>query len=58
MRRDSRVMLVEWLIRDTPGFHFGKWTDLIMMQSVGGRERTSDEFAKFLVPRGSNSPKW
>lgn len=52
VKRGSRVMLVEWLIPDTPGFHFGKWTDLIMMQSVGGRERTRDEFAKIFSAAG------
>ena len=38
-------MLVEWLISETPGFQFGKWTDLVMMTAVGGRERTRSEFA-------------
>ena len=52
VKRGSRVMLVEWLIPDTPGFHFGKWTDLIMMQSVGGRERTRDKFAKIFCAAG------
>ena len=52
VKGDSRVMIVEWLIPDTPGFHFGKWMDLIMMHSVGGRERTRDEFAKIFRAAG------
>ena len=45
VKKNSRVMLVEWLIPETPGFHFGKWTDLVMMTAAGGRERTRAEFA-------------
>jgi len=49
---NSRVMLVEWLIPETPGFHFGKWSDLVMMTGVGGRERTRSEFATLLRRAG------
>jgi len=49
---NSRVMLVEWLIPETPGFHFGKWSDLVMMTAVGGRERTRSEFATLLRRAG------
>jgi O-methyltransferase domain/Dimerisation domain len=41
---NARVMLLEWLIPDTSDFHFGKWTDITMMTSVGGRERTRSDF--------------
>jgi hypothetical protein len=45
VKAESQVMVVEWLIPETPGFHFGKWTDLVMMTAAGGRERTRSEFA-------------
>ena len=52
VKEDSRVMLVEWLIPETPGFHFGKWSDIVMMSSVGGRERTRSDFAKLFRAAG------
>ena len=52
VKQDSRVMLVEWLIPETPGFHFGNWSDLVMMTGVGGRERTRGEFATLFRKAG------
>ena len=52
VKKESRVMLVEWLIPETPGFHFGKWSDLVMMTGVGGRERTRSEFATLFRKAG------
>jgi hypothetical protein len=52
VKNESKVMLVEWLIPEAPGFHFGKWTDLIMMTGVGGRERTRSEFASLFREAG------
>lgn len=43
-RPSARVMIIEWLIPDTPEFNFGKWSDLGMMVALGGRERTKAEF--------------
>ena len=40
----AHVMLVELVIPDTSDFHFGKWTDITMMTTVGGKERTKSEF--------------
>lgn len=40
----ARVMIIEWLIPDTPEFNFGKWSDIGMMAALGGRERTKAEF--------------
>jgi hypothetical protein len=45
-RPDARIMLVEWVISDAGDFQFGKWTDLIMMTAVGGRERTRAGFER------------
>lgn len=41
---NARVVLVELAIPDTSDFHFGKWTDITMMTTVGGRERTKGDF--------------
>lgn len=43
-RLSARVMIIEWLIPDTPEFNFGKWSDIGMMAALGGRERTKAEF--------------
>jgi hypothetical protein len=40
----ARVILIEWLIPDTPEFNFGKWSDITMMAALGGRERTKADF--------------
>ena len=48
----ARVMLIEWLIPETSEFNFGKWTDITMMTSVGGRERTKTEFEKLFSDAG------
>jgi hypothetical protein len=37
-------MLVESVIPDRSDFHIGKWSDITMMTSVGGRERTRGDF--------------
>jgi hypothetical protein len=52
VKKDSRVMLIEWLIPEAPGFQFGKWSDLVMMTAVGGRERTRSEFATLFQKAG------
>ena len=49
---DSRIVLVEWLIPETSEFHPGKWTDMTMMNSVSGKERTKSEFAELFRSTG------
>jgi hypothetical protein len=48
----ARVMLIEWLIPDTPEFNFGKWSDVNMMAALGGRERTKAEFERLFEESG------
>jgi hypothetical protein len=48
----ARVMLIEWLIPETPGFHLGKWSDITMMTAVGGKERTRKDFEKLFSEAG------
>lgn len=49
---NARAMLVEWVLPDTAEFHLGKWTDMIMMTGVGGRERTRGDFEKLFSEAG------
>jgi hypothetical protein len=51
-RPTARVMLIEWLIPESSDFNFGKWTDITMMTSVGGRERTKTEFETLFSEAG------
>ena len=48
----ARAMLLEWVLPDTAEFHLGKWTDMIMMTGVGGRERTRGDFEKLFSEAG------
>ena len=41
---ESRLMVVESVIQETPEFDVGKWMDLNMMMMATGRERTAAEF--------------
>lgn len=45
---NSRLMVVESVIPETPGFDMGKWMDLNMMVMSTGRERTAVEFRDLL----------
>jgi hypothetical protein len=40
----ARLVLVEWVIPETPEFDTGKWMDINMLVNAGGRERTASEF--------------
>ncbi len=48
----ARVMLLEWVIPDTSDFHLGKWTDMVMMTGVSGRERTRGDFEMLFSDAG------
>ena len=41
---DARLLLVEWVIRETAEFDLGKWMDVNMLVMAGGHERTAEEF--------------
>jgi hypothetical protein len=41
---DARLLLVEWVIRETAEFDLGKWMDVNMLVMAGGHERTGEEF--------------
>ena len=48
----ARLLIVETLVPETPGPHFGKTLDLIMLAVTGGRERTRAEHAALLERAG------
>ena len=45
---ESRVIVIELIIDDAPGNAFSKWSDLLMMVTVGGQERTAVEYRQLL----------
>jgi hypothetical protein len=40
----ARVVLVEWVLTDTPEPDTGKWMDVNMLVNAGGKERSAGEF--------------
>jgi len=63
--RHSRLLIIEALVSDAPGPHFGKVLDIIMLAVTAGRERRSSEYVALLktagfellrvIPAGSHS---
>jgi len=49
---DARVLIVEALVSESPGPHFGKLLDIIMLAVTGGRERTASEYERLLASTG------
>lgn len=49
---DGKLLLFEFVIPDRAKPHFGMLLDLEMLITVGGRERTRDEYAKLLSGAG------
>jgi hypothetical protein len=52
MRPHARVLIIETLVPETPGPHFGKTLDIIMLAVTGGRERSSTAYAELLASAG------
>jgi hypothetical protein len=48
----SRLLIIETLVPETPGPHFGKTLDIIMLAVTGGRERTEAQHAALLTAFG------
>lgn len=48
----ARLLIVETLVAEAPGPHFGKTVDIIMLAVTGGRERTRTQFAALLAAAG------
>jgi SAM-dependent methyltransferase len=51
-RAHARLLIVETLVPDVAGPHFGKTLDIIMLAVTGGRERTHTEHAALLERSG------
>jgi len=51
-RPRSRLLIIETLVPETPGPHFGKTVDIIMLAVTGGRERTEAQHAALLTAFG------
>jgi hypothetical protein len=51
-RPKARVLIIETLVPETPGPHFGKTLDIIMLAVTGGRERTEAQHAALLAASG------
>jgi hypothetical protein len=48
----ARVLIVEALVSESPGPHFGKMLDIIMLAVTGGRERTRSDYETLLASAG------
>ncbi|MFC4876516.1 methyltransferase [Microbulbifer halophilus] len=48
----GRVFVIETLVSGSPGPHFGKTLDIMMLAVTGGRERTGAEYGKLLESTG------
>jgi len=48
----ARVLVVEALLSEAPGPHFGRMLDIIMLAVTGGRERTSSQYERLLQSAG------
>jgi len=48
----SRLLIIETLVPETAGPHFGKTLDIIMLAVTGGRERTEAQHAALLTAFG------
>ncbi|HEY1242464.1 MAG TPA: methyltransferase, partial [Bryobacteraceae bacterium] len=49
---ESRVILIEQMLPETPEFAVSKWLDLAMLVYAGGQERTATEYGKLLEEAG------
>jgi hypothetical protein len=50
--KGARVLIIETLVVETPGPHFSKTLDILMLALTGGRERTPAEHARLLESTG------
>lgn len=49
MKPSSRLVLIDNVIPEVPGYHIGKFSDLQMLVVLGGQERTADEVVALLA---------
>lgn len=51
-RPKARLLVIETLVAEEPGPHFGKLLDIIMLAATGGRERTRSQLVALLTETG------
>ena len=49
---NARVLIIETLVTEQPGPHFGKTLDIIMLAVTGGKERTRSQYERLLAAAG------
>ena len=52
MKPESRLVLIEEIVPETPESSWAKWLDLHMLAVAGGRERTAAEYQKLYAGTG------
>ncbi|WP_317983928.1 methyltransferase [Nocardia colli] len=52
MKPDARLLIIELVVPENTRPHPGKYIDLEMLVNTGGRERTAEEYRKFLARFG------
>jgi hypothetical protein len=57
MKPTACLIVAEFVIPEEAAFDFGKWADLQMLVTVGGRERTEKEFRDLLSAAGFDLQK-
>jgi hypothetical protein len=50
--KHARLLIIETVVLDEPGPHFGKTLDVIMLAITGGRERTASEYEALVNTAG------
>ena len=50
--RNAHMLIIETLVAETPGPHFSKTLDILMLALTGGRERTPAEHGRLLEDAG------
>lgn len=51
-RPGARLLIIEAMVPGSPGPHFAKMLDIIMLAVTGGRERTQEQYARLLAAAG------
>ena len=49
---EAKLLIVETLVPELPGLHFGKTLDISMLAVTGGRERTEAQYRALLAAAG------
>jgi hypothetical protein len=52
MKKTARLVLAEAIVSKEPSHSSAKWSDLLMLIMLGGRERTEDEYCSLLSKAG------